>query len=632
MALKAHQGAQNKAEIALLIASCDEQMGSIGSAIKWCQQAIANEPDHLESLYRLAELLFNNRDYDEAEKMYARLNRIKAEDLTPISRLAYIYYQQGDLAKEYAFLLQLKHAGVLESRNRPRIVHCFSSLPGKVDYPGVEKDISDFLDYDNVDHTKLSWKISYLLAARYTMSEEERELELTDLIQDQLLVKALPRVFFISPEIETLLTTVRSSLLLDIAYSQNLPNLLVPFVESLALQNQLNEYVYYVSDKEKEILKLFSQLLQSHTDQDDWSPRESELILLMLAMYGQLYDLLPRERLLSVPLESWPESLQAIAWATLFEVKQELESARLIPTLTEVDDETSQAVQAQYESNPYPRWDNLDRWPGETFGQSMAAVLPGYTPPACLLEEKINILVAGCGTGRQPLALALQLPHSSITAVDISRRSLAYAAEKAAHYQVNNVQFFQADILKLGELEQHFHLIVSTGVLHHLAAPLVGWQILRNLLLPEGILQIDLYSRVARVEITRHREILAQLEMTPTPENIRRYRQALAKQEPDSFILQIMDFYNLSMCRDLLFHVQEHQFTWPQIQKCCDQLEMEFVGVHARPQLYQQYRALFPDDPQCRDLQNWHRLELEFPQSFWGMYSFWCKQRELSPA
>ena len=32
-------------------------------------------------------------------------------------------------------------------------------------------------------------------------------------------------------------------------------------------------------------------------------------------------------------------------------------------------------------------------------------------------------------------------------------------------------------------------------------------------------------------------------------------------------ILNWSDFYNMSDCRDLLFHVQEHRFNLPQIKK-----------------------------------------------------------------
>ena len=38
------------------------------------------------------------------------------------------------------------------------------------------------------------------------------------------------------------------------------------------------------------------------------------------------------------------------------------------------------------------------------------------------------------------------------------------------------------------------------------------------------------------------------------------------------------DFYSLSTLRDLIFHVQEHRFTLPQIKICLDELGLKFCG------------------------------------------------------
>jgi SAM-dependent methyltransferase len=192
---------------------------------------------------------------------------------------------------------------------------------------------------------------------------------------------------------------------------------------------------------------------------------------------------------------------------------------------------------------------------------------------------------------------------------------------------VENISFSQADILKLGQLEQRFDVILCGGVLHHMADPLEGWAILRDLLKPDGVMQIDLYSQIARLAVIQQREVIAQLKMEPTADNIRRYRQALMTREPDGPILKFYDFFTMSMCRDLLFHCQEHQFTWPQIQESCDQLDLEFIGLNAQQAIFNIYTGTYPDDKECKDLNNWHQLELQYPNMFRGMYSFWCKPK-----
>ena len=46
-------------------------------------------------------------------------------------------------------------------------------------------------------------------------------------------------------------------------------------------------------------------------------------------------------------------------------------------------------------------------------------------------------------------------------------------------------------------------------------------------------------------------------------------------------IINSVDFYSLSTLKDLLFHVQEHRFTIPQIKNHLDQLGLYFCGIES---------------------------------------------------
>ncbi len=43
-------------------------------------------------------------------------------------------------------------------------------------------------------------------------------------------------------------------------------------------------------------------------------------------------------------------------------------------------------------------------------------------------------------------------------------------------------------------------------------------------------------------------------------------------------IRKFNDFYTMSSCRDLLFHVQEHRFTVAGIENALKKLELQFIG------------------------------------------------------
>ncbi len=75
-------------------------------------------------------------------------------------------------------------------------------------------------------------------------------------------------------------------------------------------------------------------------------------------------------------------------------------------------------------------------------------------------------------------------------------------------------------------------------------------------------------------------------------------------------------FFTASECRDLLFHVQEHRFTLPQIEAALETLGLDFLGFE------------FPGAKPAAlaSLADWHRFEAENPETFAGMYEFWVRK------
>ena len=88
-----------------------------------------------------------------------------------------------------------------------------------------------------------------------------------------------------------------------------------------------------------------------------------------------------------------------------------------------------------------------------------------------------------------------------------------------------------------------------------------------------------------------------------------------------------VDFYSVSGCRDLLFHVQEHRFTVPQIADAIRQLGLDFVGFDSLDLgAAAKYRARYRDDPDMRSLANWDAFERDHPDTFPNMYQFWLRK------
>ena len=57
--------------------------------------------------------------------------------------------------------------------------------------------------------------------------------------------------------------------------------------------------------------------------------------------------------------------------------------------------------------------------------------------------EKIDILIAGCGTGQHAITTATKFKNSFVTAIDLSVRSLCYAKRKSDELGIKNINFIQ---------------------------------------------------------------------------------------------------------------------------------------------------------------------------------------------
>jgi len=164
-------------------------------------------------------------------------------------------------------------------------------------------------------------------------------------------------------------------------------------------------------------------------------------------------------------------------------------------------------------------------------------------------------------------------------------------------------------------------------VLHHLADLFAGWRALFALVRPGGVMKVGLYSEIARRNIVAAREWLAAHGYTASPQDIRRGRHDLLAGEFPNRMPLPPDFYSVSECRDLLFHVQEHRTSLPAIATFLAEQNAAFLGFLLPPATLEAYRRRFPNDPSMTSLDRWHQFETDNPDTFLGMYQFWIEKR-----
>jgi SAM-dependent methyltransferase len=353
--------------------------------------------------------------------------------------------------------------------------------------------------------------------------------------------------------------------------------------------------------------------------------------LMLLGLYRPIQALLGAEARTESLAGLRPRPLRELIERRLAADGEQRRIAAALARLGAPADAVSRRVAAQYEKSPYPQW------------QSMHMPAPGSLRPAlaryfsadklAFMDRPFSVLIAGAGTGQHALQSALGYgENASVTAIDLSAPSLAYAEHRRRALAVGNVAFMVADILDLDRLEQHFDVIECVGVLHHMADPWAGWQALLRRLEPHGLMYIGLYS-------ARSRQGLSNLRSEPgypgpgcTDAAARAYRTGLLDRPataPGEDLKTSKNFWNLNEFRDLTLHECEHHTRLPEIERFLSENGLVFRGFTLAQTVLDDFASRFADAPWPGRLGDWHHYEADHPLTFDGMYRFWCERAEM---
>ncbi|MCW9034735.1 MAG: tetratricopeptide repeat protein [Rhodospirillales bacterium] len=608
-------------------------------AIASYRKALAINPNFLEAHFNLGNAFKELGKLTDAATSYQRALAINPQLADVHNNLAIVF---GELGNFHNALACQRRAVALSPKNEQFWTSLLITLE-ELSFTEIdERLVSDLLqlfERRSVRPSRLAILViralrllpSFSNILKHTKESRRKGVISNEGMAEQLSeIPLFLKVISLSPvgnlEIERMLTFMRHAMLKEVLQGDAAEEC-TPFLTALALQCFTNEFVFYETADETADIVILEQQVTKLINEKKKVPKN---LLVILSAYRPLFNF-PWAK--EVRNADWPESVQEVIKRHIIEPAQEQSLRSKIASLTSIQDTVSQEVQAQYEENPYPRWVKTNvRDTGERIdtilkGDPMRFDLGKYRPPA-----NPEILVAGCGTGQHPIGTASRFSNSKVLALDLSLSSLSYAKRKTHELGISNIEYYQADIMELGKLDRQFDVVESAGVLHHLGDPLVGWRILTDLLKPGGVMMIALYSETARQDVVHGRSLIADKNYPSTPEGIRQYRHDIAVMAEDgdqkmAELCTAKDFFSLSECRDLLFHVQEHRFTLLQIKEALKILKLEFLGFEFQsPKALNKFRKIHRNRKALTSLSMWHKFELENPDTFRGMYQFWCKK------
>ena len=175
-----------------------------------------------------------------------------------------------------------------------------------------------------------------------------------------------------------------------------------------------------------------------------------------------------------------------------------------------------------------------------------------------------KVLDAGCGNGR--FAYYAGKYAREVWAIDLGP-AVEVARKNTA--SLDNVHVVQADLHNPPFPLESFDFIYSIGVLHHLPDPDAGLCALRDLLAPDGAMNVMLYAPYGRTGIYIIQEFCRRVGITATDVDIRDLVAALKALPPghpmQNLLRDAPDFRNEAALADALLHPCDRAYSVPQL-------------------------------------------------------------------
>ncbi|WP_374024775.1 class I SAM-dependent methyltransferase [Mycobacterium sp. HNNTM2301] len=235
------------------------------------------------------------------------------------------------------------------------------------------------------------------------------------------------------------------------------------------------------------------------------------------------------------------------------------------------DDPRSDGVSSQYDRWEYPppvadlaawtttHWDWFDPfwahrvlWPNREY------------------QPDLDILIAGCGTFQAAL-FAFMNRTAKVVAIDVSRSALKHEQYLKDKHGLDNLELHLLPIEEVATLSRDFDLIVSTGVLHHMADPLTGLKALGGCLRADGALGVMLYAKYGRIGVEMLESAFRDLGLGQDDASVQMVKEAIAVLPADhpvrSYLKGARDLVSDGALVDTFLHSRQRSYT---VAECLD--------------------------------------------------------------
>ncbi len=235
------------------------------------------------------------------------------------------------------------------------------------------------------------------------------------------------------------------------------------------------------------------------------------------------------------------------------------------------DNPRADVVSRQYERYRYPQpIQDLDAWLVNNWEWYDPSHAHRVLWPDRECPRDLDILIAGCGTN-QAAVFAIRNPDAKVVAVDISQPSLDHQQYLKDKHGLFNLELHLLPIEELPSLGLDFDLIVSTGVLHHLADPQTGMNAIASCLRPDGAMGVMLYAKYGRAGLELLQSLFRDLGLEQNESSITLVRETLSLLSADHpvqpYLKMARNLQSDAVLVDTFLHGRERSYT---VDDCVD--------------------------------------------------------------
>lgn len=182
----------------------------------------------------------------------------------------------------------------------------------------------------------------------------------------------------------------------------------------------------------------------------------------------------------------------------------------------------------------------------------------------------LDILIAGCGAN-QAAVFAFTNRAANVVAVDVSQSALDHQQYLKDKHGLHNLELHLLPIEGLSALQRDFDLIVSTGVLHHMADPLTGMRALASCLRRDGTIGVMLYAKYGRIGVELLESVFRDLGLSQDDASVQLVRDAISMLPTEhpvrNYFKVARDLQNDGAVVDTFLHGRQRSYT---VDGCLD--------------------------------------------------------------